>query len=89
MYCSSPVAGRPVTPTHSLNVCACSFLLLFLQPLRQYIGRRSDVLTMSADGPLNAFVNAHGYVHETLTLKDATGLHLVGCAETVDSWFPG
>ena len=57
---------------------------------RQYpIARRSDMLVMSAEGPINAFVNAHGFVHETLTLKRARGLVLEGSPETENSWFPG
>lgn len=76
--------------------CNCSYhplteslFLISSQRLQHFIGRRSDVLAMSADGPLNAFVNPHGFVHETLTLKVARGLHLVGRAETENSWFPG
>ncbi|XP_002993858.2 protein cereblon [Selaginella moellendorffii] len=53
------------------------------------IARRSDMLVMSADGPMNAFVNEHGYVHETLTLRKAQGLNLRGRPETQHSWFPG
>ncbi|KAG0611107.1 hypothetical protein M758_7G116100 [Ceratodon purpureus] len=53
------------------------------------IARRSDMLVMSADGPISAYVNAHGYVHETLTLARARGLHLDGQPQTANSWFPG
>ncbi|XP_024376542.1 uncharacterized protein [Physcomitrium patens] len=51
--------------------------------------RRSDMLVMSADGPISAFVNAHGYVHETLTLQRASRLVLAGQPQTANSWFPG
>lgn len=51
--------------------------------------RRSDMLVMSADGPISAYVNAHGYVHETLTLQRASGLVLAGQPQTANSWFPG
>lgn len=47
------------------------------------------MLVMSADGPISAYVNAHGYVHETLTLSRAWGLMLRGQPDTKDSWFPG
>jgi len=47
------------------------------------------MLVMSADGPISAFVNAHGYVHETLTLQRASRLVLAGQPETANSWFPG
>lgn len=47
------------------------------------------MLVMSADGPISAFVNAHGYVHETLTLQRASRLVLAGQPQTANSWFPG
>ncbi|CAM6036740.1 unnamed protein product [Sphagnum compactum] len=53
------------------------------------IARRSDMLVMSADGPISAYVNAHGYVHETLTLSKVRGLRLTGEPQTANSWFPG
>jgi hypothetical protein len=56
---------------------------------RELIARRSDMLVMSSDGPISAYVNAHGYVHETLTLSNAYGLFEDGDAQTENSWFPG
>ncbi|CAM6105665.1 unnamed protein product [Calypogeia fissa] len=53
------------------------------------IARRSNMLVMSADGPISAYVNALGYVHETLTLSRTWGLMLRGHPETANSWFPG
>ncbi|CAM6076730.1 unnamed protein product [Sphagnum tenellum] len=53
------------------------------------IARRSDMLVMSSDGPISAYVNTHGYVHETLTLARARGLILAGQPQTANSWFPG
>jgi len=47
------------------------------------------MLVMSADGPISAYVNAHGYVHETLTLARARGLVLDGQPQIANSWFPG
>ena len=44
---------------------------------------------MSTDGPLGAYVNPHGCVHETITVSNATGLALTGSPSTVHSWFPG
>ncbi|CAM6024635.1 unnamed protein product [Sphagnum balticum] len=60
--------------------CKCCFSI---------IARRSDMLVMSSDGPITAYVNAHGYVHETLTLARARGLILAGQPQTANSWFPG
>ncbi|KAM7459344.1 hypothetical protein LguiA_036338 [Lonicera macranthoides] len=53
------------------------------------IGKRSDMLVMSNEGPLGAYVNPHGYVHEVMTLYKAVGLALIGSPVTEDSWFPG
>lgn len=47
------------------------------------------MLVMSADGPISAYVNAHGFVHETLTLQRASRLVLAGQPQTANSWFPG
>ncbi|XP_004291163.1 PREDICTED: protein cereblon [Fragaria vesca subsp. vesca] len=51
--------------------------------------RRSDMLVMSSEGPLGAYVNPHGCVHEIMTLHKATGLALIGSAVKEYSWFPG
>ncbi|XP_054788639.1 uncharacterized protein LOC129294361 isoform X2 [Prosopis cineraria] len=53
------------------------------------IARRSDMLVMSSEGPLGAYVNPGGYVHEIMTLHNASGLALIGRATTQYSWFPG
>ncbi|KAL8171665.1 hypothetical protein V2J09_023469 [Rumex salicifolius] len=53
------------------------------------VGKRSDMLVMSSEGPMSAYVNPHGFVHETMTLLKANGLSLVGQADTRYSWFPG
>ncbi|KAK8547394.1 hypothetical protein V6N13_098104 [Hibiscus sabdariffa] len=53
------------------------------------IARRSDMLVMSSDGPLGAYVNAHGYVHEVMTFRKAYGLALRSQPTEEYSWFPG
>ncbi|XP_030530618.1 uncharacterized protein LOC115741052 [Rhodamnia argentea] len=53
------------------------------------IARRSDMMVMSSDGPLGAYVNPHGSVHEIMTLHKANGLALIGRPNTDYSWFPG
>ncbi|XP_058785241.1 uncharacterized protein LOC131660116 [Vicia villosa] len=53
------------------------------------IAKRSDMLVMSNEGPLGAYVNPDGYVHEIMTLYKANGLALMGPAVTEYSWFPG
>ncbi|KAI4380145.1 hypothetical protein MLD38_006367 [Melastoma candidum] len=53
------------------------------------IARRSDMLVMSADGPLAAYVNPYGCVHEIMTLCRTSGIALTGRPVTEYSWFPG
>ncbi|KAK2991814.1 hypothetical protein RJ640_006374 [Escallonia rubra] len=53
------------------------------------IARRSNMLVMSSEGPLGAYVNPHGYVHEIITLYKANGLAFIGNPVTEYSWFPG
>ena len=45
--------------------------------------------SLSLYGPMAAYVNPHGYVHETLTVYNASNLNLVGWPSTMHSWFPG
>jgi len=44
---------------------------------------------MSLEGPISAYVNPGGYVHQTITLRKTTGLTLEGNPCTEHSWFPG
>lgn len=53
------------------------------------IANRSDMLVMSSEGPLGAYVNPSGYVHEIMTLLKASGLALIGVPTEEYSWFPG
>ncbi|XP_057525036.1 uncharacterized protein LOC130804574 isoform X2 [Amaranthus tricolor] len=53
------------------------------------IARRSDMLVMSNEGPLGAYVNPSGFVHEIMTLYKANGLALIGRPRKEFSWFPG
>ncbi|KMZ61255.1 hypothetical protein ZOSMA_53G00390 [Zostera marina] len=53
------------------------------------IAKRSDMLVMSSDGPLNAYVNTHGFVSETMTFYDASHVVLNGHPIKEHSWFPG
>lgn len=47
------------------------------------------MLVMSKEGPLGAYVNPGGYVHEIMTLLRTNGLALTGPAVKEYSWFPG
>lgn len=53
------------------------------------IAKRSNMLVMSSEGPLGAYVNPHGYVHEIMTLFKANGLAVIGNPVKEYSWFPG
>lgn len=53
------------------------------------IARRSDMLVMSNEGPLGAYVNPNGFVHEVMTLYKVNGLALIGGPNINYSWFPG
>ncbi|KFK32551.1 hypothetical protein AALP_AA6G257500 [Arabis alpina] len=53
------------------------------------IARRSDMLVMSSDGPLGAYVNPYGYVHEIMTFYKVNDVALRGRPVKKDSWFPG
>ncbi|KAL5014116.1 hypothetical protein ScPMuIL_008386 [Solemya velum] len=50
---------------------------------------KKDVFSMSVEGPLGAYVNPGGYVHETLTVYKARNISHVGRSSTDHSWFPG
>lgn len=63
----------------TLNCSNCSRL----------VAHRKDVFSMSASGPMAAYVNPGGVVHETLTLHKAHSLFLSGHSSDQDSWFPG
>lgn len=53
------------------------------------IARKEDVFSMATEGPLGAYVNPGGHVHETVTLYKANNLRLIGYPSTEHSWFPG
>lgn len=74
----------------------CPYMLYLLMlvcvvwyTMQTVFARRSDMLVMSSEGPLGAYVNPHGCVHEIMTLHKATGLALIGSAVKEYSWFPG
>ncbi|KAJ8370541.1 hypothetical protein SKAU_G00105690 [Synaphobranchus kaupii] len=53
------------------------------------ITTKKEIFSLSLYGPMAAYVNPHGYVHETLTVYKASNLNLVGRPSTLHSWFPG
>ncbi|KAM5313458.1 protein cereblon [Glossophaga mutica] len=53
------------------------------------ITTKNEIFSLSLCGPMAAYVNPHGYVHETLTVYKASNLSLVGRPSTEHSWFPG
>ncbi|XP_062096493.1 uncharacterized protein LOC133802239 [Humulus lupulus] len=73
---------REIELLESVNLIKC-------RHCQTVIARRSDMLAMSSDGPLGAYVNSHGFVHEVITLYRANDLTLVGVPVREYSWFPG
>jgi cereblon len=63
--------------------------VLCCQRCNTVIANKTDVFSMSVEGPLGAYVNPGGYVHETLTLVQAKGLRLIGRPSLESSWFEG
>ncbi|XP_003973227.2 protein cereblon isoform X1 [Takifugu rubripes] len=53
------------------------------------ITTKTEIFSLSLYGPMAAYVNPHGYVHETLTVYKASNLNLIGRPSTLHSWFPG
>uniref|UniRef100_A0A8C4QNY1 Protein cereblon n=1 Tax=Eptatretus burgeri TaxID=7764 RepID=A0A8C4QNY1_EPTBU len=56
---------------------------------RSEITTQSDIFSLSRSGPMAAYVNPHGYVHEALTVHKTTNVNLSGRPSTQYSWFPG
>lgn len=54
-----------------------------------HIAGRTDIFSMSLQGPQGTYVNPNGYVHETITVYRVKGLSLIGRPSTDQSWFPG
>eukprot|EP01134_Creolimax_fragrantissima_P000718 CFRG0718T1 len=55
------------------------------------IARLSEVFDMNSSGPVQAYVNPNGVVHDTITVRrvELPNVFLSGGAYTQDSWFPG
>ncbi|CAH1784300.1 unnamed protein product, partial [Owenia fusiformis] len=53
------------------------------------ITNKKEVFSMTLQGPMAAYVNPGGHVHETLTVYKAQNLSMVGGPSTEHSWFPG
>lgn len=56
---------------------------------RTQVCSKSDVFSMCTQGFMNAYVNAYGHIHETLTVYKTKNLTLIGRQSTEYSWFPG
>ncbi|XP_010526167.1 PREDICTED: uncharacterized protein LOC104803803 [Tarenaya hassleriana] len=66
-----------------------NFDLVRCKHCQTVIARRSDMLVMSSEGPLGAYVNPYGFVHEIMTFCRANHIALRGRSVKKDSWFPG
>ncbi|KAL6070886.1 Upstream activation factor subunit spp27 [Balamuthia mandrillaris] len=65
------------------------YALLYCRRCGSVVAKKEDIFCMSNEGPVGSYVNAGGWVHQTLTLRRAQGLGLDGEPSTQDSWFPG
>ncbi|KAG8375617.1 hypothetical protein BUALT_Bualt10G0119000 [Buddleja alternifolia] len=65
-----------------------SFDKLRCKTCQTLIARRSDMLVMSSDGPLGAYANPHGFVHEVMTVMKTNGIAVTGRPVKEFSWFP-
>ncbi|GFS14021.1 protein cereblon [Elysia marginata] len=72
-----------------LNVIRKSGRLLCCDQCQEEISSKEHVFSMSQEGPLGAYVNPHGHVHEMFTVTTVQNLNHVGGAYTEHSWFPG
>ncbi|KAK3699916.1 hypothetical protein QZH41_016573 [Actinostola sp. cb2023] len=84
--CNSPIAYKTDLFCRE-PVTALPKLTLFV--LHSYLISLLSLTSMSLDGPLAAYVNPSGWVHETLTFYKATGVRLRGRPTAENSWFPG
>ncbi|XP_051129638.1 uncharacterized protein LOC127250401 [Andrographis paniculata] len=66
-----------------------SFDKIKCKTCQNLIAKRSDMLVMSSDGPVGAYANPHGFVHEVLTLMRTNGIAVTGHPVKEYSWFPG
>ncbi|KAK3767566.1 hypothetical protein RRG08_003828 [Elysia crispata] len=72
-----------------LNVIRKSGRLLCCDQCQEEISSKEHVFSMSQEGPLGAYVNPHGHVHEMFTVTTVQNLNHIGGAYTEHSWFPG
>ncbi|RUS71602.1 hypothetical protein EGW08_020637 [Elysia chlorotica] len=72
-----------------LNVIRKSGRLLCCDQCQEQISSKEHVFSMCQEGPLGAYVNPHGHVHEMFTVTTIQNLTHVGGAYTEHSWFPG
>jgi len=49
----------------------------------------ASVFGATSDGPVNAFINPAGYLHEIVTVRAVEAVELEGVPTQADSWFEG
>ena len=52
------------------------------------ITEKRHIFSLSVEGPLASYVNPGGYVHDTLTVREARNVRLQGSRTSEHSWFP-
>ncbi|CAL1539913.1 unnamed protein product [Lymnaea stagnalis] len=74
---------------YGLSIIRKSDVLLRCETCQKEIASKKHVFSMSREGPLGAYVNPGGYVHEMFTVTAVQNLYNVGGSSTEHSWFPG
>ncbi|XP_052085302.1 protein cereblon-like [Mytilus californianus] len=73
--------------------CALSIMekcsVICCRECKTHVALTNDVFSLSLEGPLGAYVNPHGHVHETLTVYKSQNINLMGRPTKEHSWFPG
>uniref|UniRef100_A0A0B6Z8Q2 Protein cereblon n=1 Tax=Arion vulgaris TaxID=1028688 RepID=A0A0B6Z8Q2_9EUPU len=72
-----------------LSIIRKSGVILCCDSCQEEIANKKHVFSMSREGPLGAYVNPGGHVHEMFTVLSVKNLENVGFASTEHSWFPG
>jgi len=69
-----------------INQCATG---LSCDKCSTIVADKNDLFSLSKRGPMDAYVNPQGHVHETVTFYKAQNISLHGRSSTEYSWFPG
>ncbi|XP_048878523.1 protein cereblon-like isoform X2 [Brienomyrus brachyistius] len=82
--------GSAVQRLHyALNIMDQCSSLCCKQCQHTEITHKNEIFSLSLSGPMAAYVNPYGCVHEILTVSKASNLNLINQPSTFHCWFPG